>query len=493
MTVTTGGSPIPAGARVMGYPVPDVGPGDGDSVGAGDRAGAGAGDSAGAGAAPAPRRNPWWYFWTWLVTPHIEFGAVYIGIIVVLYLEMSLVQALIGILLGTAFGSLTHGVLTARGVRLRVPQIVLGRLAFGRIGNQLLTVVMSLVCTFGWFTFNSVVAGLALASLSGMPILAGLAVAVVVQLAISGVRVRFRDVQRRLFPVLTVVMAVAGIIVFTRVDPSIDHGSPWNLDGLIAVVVVACLAWAYTIGWTPFATDYSDHAPSSASPRMAGIASGAGLFVATGFLMCVGVCAGIAIGPTIGSNPTTRFADLLPGWFGAIVLVVLIVGSLSHNVIVLKSTRRLFDVRRLRISPAAGQALGPVVLSLVAFLVGWAATNALAANYEGFVMVVGYLIGPWLNIALVDHLMRRRDDPTGLLYDRTLSNKWGVFAVSFAVVGSVCLYALQIFDQGRLPHGAVSYAALGMLVGFYLAGAIYGYGLKRMLKSHRPGGVPVAG
>src|SRR5699024_11975270 len=57
------------------------------------------------------------------------------------------------------------------------------------------------------------------------------------------------------------------------------------------------------------------------------------------------------------------------------------------------------------------------------------------------------------------------------------------FAVGFGLFGSLCLYALQVFDDGGLPHGGVSYAVLGMLVGFYLSGAIYAFGLKRMLKS----------
>lgn len=55
--------------------------------------------------------------------------------------------------------------------------------------------------------------------------------------------------------------------------------------------------------------------------------------------------------------------------------------------------------------------------------------------------------------------------------------------MSFGLVGSLCRYSLQVFDDGGLPHGGVSYAVLGMLVGFYLSGAIYAFGLKRMFKS----------
>src|SRR5699024_4543869 len=83
---------------------------------------------------PAPER-PWYFFCTWLVTPHIAFGAIYVGMIVVLFLDMRLLQSLIGIIIGTGIGALSHGLLTAHGARLKVPPIVIGRLAFGSKGN----------------------------------------------------------------------------------------------------------------------------------------------------------------------------------------------------------------------------------------------------------------------------------------------------------------------------------------------------------------------
>lgn len=194
------------------------------------------------------RRTSWWYFWTWLVTPHIEFGAVYVGMIVVLFLDLSLLQALIGIFVGTALGAPSHGILTARGVRLHVPQIVFGRLAFGARGNAIVTTIMSVISAVGWFTVHSVVAALAVNALFGFPTLAALAVVVVVQLLLPQIGITFRAVQRVLFPVVTVLLVIAGIIAFTEVEPSAAPGVAWNLNGAIAIVVVACLAWAYTIG-----------------------------------------------------------------------------------------------------------------------------------------------------------------------------------------------------------------------------------------------------
>ncbi|NDK89589.1 hypothetical protein GYA93_08365 [Gordonia desulfuricans] len=430
-------------------------------------------------------RSSWWFFWTWLVTPHIEFGAIYVGMIVVLYLDMSLVQAVIGILLGTAFGAISHGVLTARGVQLKVPQIVLGRSAFGDLGSLIVTTMMAIISSFGWFIVNSVVAGLAINSLFGLPVVAGTAVAVVVQLFLAQIDIPFAAVQRYLFPLITLVLVVSGIIGFVKADPSVDAGQPWNLNGLIAIVVVACIAWAYTIGWNPYATDYSKWTPVSASPRMAGVCSGLGLFIATAFLMIIGTAAAIVVeaqGNAGEFNPTTQFTSFLPDWLGVVVLLCLIGGSWTNNAMTLRSARTLFNVEGLGFGPRMGSLLGPIVMTVLAFLLGWAATSDLPASYEGYIMVLGVWIGPWVNIALIDTVMRRSDDPTALLYDEPSSNRWGLFALLFGISGSILIFALQVFDGGRLPHGGVSYAALGMLAGFYLSAVVYSIGLKRLLK-----------
>lgn len=429
-------------------------------------------------------RNAFICFLTWLVTPHIEFGAIYVGMIVVLFLDMSLVQALIGIVGGTAVGAVSHGLLTATGVKLRVPPIALGRLAFGKRGNRIPTTIMAIVSSLGWFIVNSVVAALAFNTLFGIPIVVGLAIVVIVQLIIAQFGISYRALQRYLFPVVTVLLVVAGIIMFAKVDPADAPGSPWDIGGLIAIVVVGCIAWAYTIGWNPYATDYSGYAPTNLSPRLAGVCSALGLFCATTFLMMVGVAAAIVVGVDGVTNPTTQFTDPLPTALAVLVLLGLIAGSWSHNAITLKSSRSVFDVKQLKLNPALGVHLAEALMTLAAFFLGWAALADLPANFEGYIMVLGYWIAPWLNVILIDQYLRRKTDVTSLVYDDTMSSKWGLFSVLFALIGSICLWGLQIFDGGRLPHGAISYTALGMLVGFYLAGIIYGIGLKRMLKSH---------
>ncbi|WP_448222521.1 cytosine permease [Gordonia iterans] len=465
MTDAVVDEPTPAGFRVLGYEPFDR------------RAGLSEEES-------AQDQKSWWFFWTWLVTPHIEFGAVWVGLVVVYFMDVSLLQALIGLFLGTAFGAFTHGVLTATGVRLRVPQLELGRTAFGKKGNLIVTTVMSVISAYGWFIVNSLVAALAIAALFDFSTVWALLIVVVVQFVLAQTGISYRAIKRYLYPAVSVLLVIAGVFAFVEVDPATDPGSPWDINGLIAIVVVACIAWAYSIGWSPYATDYSAVHPKASSAKRSGVFAALGLFAATMFLMSVGAVAGVVVGDKSTDNPTADFTSFLPEWLKVLVLIGLIVSPIAGSIVTLKSARNVFRFPKLGLSPQASVLAGQLVMTVLAFFLGWAALGDLAANYEGFVMVLGVWIGPWLNVILVDQYIKRKTDVTSLLYADGLSVKWGLFSAAFGIVALVLLWALQVFDRGFLPHGGLAYAALGMLVGFYLAAIVYGAGLKRVIKEH---------
>src|SRR3954464_7639643 len=73
-------------------------------------------------------------FWTWM-SPNLEFATVFVGVISVLYFNQSFPQAVAAIVLGSALGSITHGMLSSRGPEFGVPQMVLSRIGFGYLGN----------------------------------------------------------------------------------------------------------------------------------------------------------------------------------------------------------------------------------------------------------------------------------------------------------------------------------------------------------------------
>src|SRR5919199_3319993 len=88
--------------------------------------------------------------WTWL-SPNLEFATVFLGVLATGIIGLSFWQAALAILLGNALGAIAHGILSSRGPRYGVPQMVLSRLPFGWFGNALPAGLNAVVAGVGWF------------------------------------------------------------------------------------------------------------------------------------------------------------------------------------------------------------------------------------------------------------------------------------------------------------------------------------------------------
>src|SRR5467141_528145 len=75
-------------------------------------------------------------FWTW-TSPNLEFATVFVGVLGVALFGLSFWQAALAIVIGTGLGSISQGILSARGPSHGEPQMVLSRLGFGYWGNAL--------------------------------------------------------------------------------------------------------------------------------------------------------------------------------------------------------------------------------------------------------------------------------------------------------------------------------------------------------------------
>ena len=115
---------------------------------------------------PAAERHgrPSQLFWTW-TSPNLEFATIFVGVLAVQAFGLTFWQAVAAIVVGNALAAVAHGLLSGRGPAAGVPQMVLGRLAFGYRGNVLPAGLMTITSGFGWFAVNSVSASFALSSL----------------------------------------------------------------------------------------------------------------------------------------------------------------------------------------------------------------------------------------------------------------------------------------------------------------------------------------
>src|SRR5436853_5210341 len=123
-------------------------------------------------------------FWTW-TSPNMEFATVFVGFIGVVFFGLSFWESFLAIVLGTALGSITLGILGTQGPQYGVPQMVLSRLGFGYWGNVLPAGINALVAGIGWFAVNSVSGALALNALTHMPEVLCLLIVVVAQITVA--------------------------------------------------------------------------------------------------------------------------------------------------------------------------------------------------------------------------------------------------------------------------------------------------------------------
>ncbi|WP_280429381.1 cytosine permease, partial [Nocardia brasiliensis] len=177
-------------------------------------------------------------FWTWM-SPNLEFATIFIGVLSVTAFGMNFWQAGLALTVGIGLAAAAHHVLSARGPVHGVPQMVLGRLAFGYRGNALPAAFMSIMCGVGWFATNSVSGAFALSSLTGMPKLTALALIVVVQTVFGAFGHNLvHAFERVVFPVLAVVFVVVTIVILGKADlgAAAPPGRVGGLGGVLQAV-----------------------------------------------------------------------------------------------------------------------------------------------------------------------------------------------------------------------------------------------------------------
>src|SRR5713226_1650679 len=249
--------------------------------------------------------KPHQQFWTW-VSPNMEFATIFVGIIGVWFFGLSFWLATLAIVLGTGLGSLSMGVLAARGPLFGVPQMVLSRIGFGFRGNILPAGLNAVVAGIGWFAVNSVSGAFALNALLGWSKPLCLVIIVVVQIAVAFFGHNFVHIfERWSFPFLVVVFLIASVVIMSKAQLSApSHNS---LGGFL---IAFGAAFGYAAGWNPYAADYTRYLPADSKRAAVGLWAGLGVFTSCVLLEVVGA-ASATIGTDVLGQPTSAFTGNL--------------------------------------------------------------------------------------------------------------------------------------------------------------------------------------
>jgi nucleobase:cation symporter-1, NCS1 family len=413
-------------------------------------------------------------FWTW-TSPNLEFATIFVGVLAVQAFGLTFWQAVAAIVVGNALAAVAHGVLSGRGPSAGVPQMVLGRLAFGYRGNVLPAGLMTITSGFGWFAVNSVSAAFALSSLTGGPAPLWLVVVVVVQIGVAFFGHNLVQVfERWAFPVLALVLVVGGVVVLAASDPAAvpEGGGTGGIGGFLLMLGAV---FGYTAGWTPYAADYTRYLPADTPPRRVGLAAGLGLFGSTTVLMVVGAASvsATAAAGAASDNPTTAYVGVLPAFLAGLTLLCISLGAVAANVLNVYSGAMAFLSMGIDVPLRWARATVALVFGAVGFVIALIALADAAHSYEAFLLVIVYWIGPWLGVVLADQYLRRGALPADLLYDRGYRNHAGLVALLVGIAVSVPLFSNQELFTGLVPRLVPGVGDVTFLVGFALSAGLY--------------------
>ena len=412
--------------------------------------------------------------WTW-TSPNMEFATVGVGILGPLYFGLGFWQSVLAIVLGTAFGSIAHGVLSSWGPRHGLVQMVISRSGFGYLGNILPAGINSLVAGIGWFAVNSVSGALALNALfSAMPKGLCLVIVVVAQILIAFFGHNLvHAFERYAFPVLTIVFVVACVVVLSKAHPSAVHDS----GGIGGFLVMFGATFGYAAGWNPYASDYTRYLAPDTRRVSVALYAGLGVFLSCTLLEITGAAVITAGGKEVAP---AAFTSLLATWLGKLVLACICIGAIAANAINVYSGSVSFMALGVRLPTHAARAAVAVAFGLVGLLVAFGGLNNAGTDYENFLLIIAYWIGPWLGVVFTDRLLRRGQDIQELLGDKRYTNWAGPIAMLVGGALSIWLFSAQTDYVGPIAKAHPALGDLTFEVGFVLAAVLYAV-LRRVL------------
>ncbi|HEX4787597.1 MAG TPA: cytosine permease [Actinospica sp.] len=410
-------------------------------------------------------------FWTW-TSPNFEFATVFVGVLPMFFGE-TFTEAALAIVLGTALGSLAMGVLSARGPRHGVPQMILSRISFGRFGNILPAGVNSLVAGVGWFAVNSVSGTLALSTLTHWHPVPCLLLITVAQIAIAFFGHNLVHTFERLaFPLLAVVFVVVSVVLLGESRPSALNGAGGGIGGFLLTLGAT---FGYAAGWNPYASDYTRYLKENENKRAVGLWAGLGVFASCVLLELAGTAAATLAVPngSWDTDPTGAFITHLTPWLGKTTLVCIAIGAICANALNVYSGAMSFMALGIKIPLTARRALVAAVFGVAGFFLAWSGLSDAGGKYNNFLLVIAYWIGPWLGVFFTDQFLRRGQDVDGLLFSRTHRPIAGVLAMAAAMAVSILLFSNQTDFVGYLAKRHPALGDLTFEVGFVLAGLFY--------------------
>lgn len=384
------------------------------------------------------------------------------------------------IVLANLLGSIGTGLCAAMGPRLGMPQLPMGRAAFGYIGN-FLPAVLSLLVFIGYYSAGTVLGSKSLATLLHTPYALTVLVVAALSILIGIYGYRILHIMGRVITNLSiVVLTVVSIALLIHGGGPGTHATATGSHFWVSWLVLFTAVFGYTASWAPYASDYSRYLPKNVRQSSVATAATAGLFCSTTWMMVLGAGL-ITLAPN--GDVLNTFAVALPNWLRWVVLLVLGLSAIPHNSVNLYSGAMATLTCDLKLPQWVTVTIGGLIGLVIALAFGG---SSFMSNFTLFLTVISYYITPWLAVLLVDYFISRRSGcdypPIENFYDRRGAfGRFGMPGLTALIVGIVVSipFMANDFYTGPIAH-RLHGADFSYFVGAIVAAVIYGAWTKKL-------------
>lgn len=401
--------------------------------------------------------------------------------------------ALVAVATGNALGAVPMALHAAQGPKLGIPQMIQSRAQFGVYG-AVLPLVLVVLMYIGYFASGNVLAGQALAEITGIPV--DLSILLYAGLSALFAIVGYRLIHR--FGRLASLMSVVVFVYLTlRLVSTHDLGAVLTgpeFDGPAFLLALSLIAsWQLTFG--PYVADTSRYLPAGTSVRATFWWTYGGTTLGATWAMSFGALACSVAGSAFEGNEVPYVAGLGGPALVLPLLLAIALGKFMINVLniyggyMTVATTMTAVTRRIALSPATRVSY----IALVGIAGGVLAVlgrGDFLSNFVLFLHFLLYFLTPWSAINLVDfYCLRKERYDLADMYDP--DGRYGRWCVPALVVYGVGI-AVQIpfsnveglFTGFMVPM--LGGADVAWLLGLLVPGVLYWAAMRNRIETPEP-------
>lgn len=407
--------------------------------------------------------NPFQLFTLWLGA-NLTIADFALGFLPV-HLGLSWSSLLPSIVFGNVIGAIMVALTAAMGPRFGFPQLIIGRLSFGKVGGYL-PAFLNWISTIGWFTVNNILGTFGLRILfPQLSFVVGSILLIAVQgiLAVYGHNL-IHAFERVMSIILGVLFFIATFMIAGSHGMVIQHYHGGTPHPIANSIIVLSAVFSYLASWAPYASDYSRYLPEETSKgKVIGWAF-LGSMISSTWLEILGAMVAIVAG-THGENAISSLAYVMGSWSIPMVIAV-ILGGIASNSLNLYSNALSAGALNLHIS----RTMLTIAAMVVGLILSLSGVGRFESFYEDFLLLLGYWVTPWIAIMLIDFFIFRRNSGKEI-NDITPGIGKGTWAFLIGILVSIPFFSSTLYT-GPIAN-QLNGADISFYVGFLVAGIIY--------------------